>query len=80
MAWHMHAGALGTCLAERAGDIEAGLAKFQQHRIKCTAREVLFSRHLGRIKQSLDCKHDWFAADEFVCKSLGQSNMADFPV
>ncbi|CAL8464618.1 g4153 [Coccomyxa elongata] len=74
------AGALGTCLAEESGDIGAALDKFQQHRIKCTAREVLFSRHLGRIKQSLDCKHDWFAADEILCKSLGQSNMADFLV
>lgn len=80
MEWNMHAGALGTCLAEHSEDIEFALDKFQQQRRECTAREVLFSRHLGRLKQSLDCEHDWFTADERLCMSLGQSNMASFPI
>ena len=71
-------GALGRSLAEHPKDIQAALRKFQQQRIACTAREALFSRHLGRLKQSLDSKHDWFAADEELCKSLGQANMATF--
>lgn len=74
----MHAGALGRSLAEHPRDIPAALRRFQEQRIACTAREVLFSRHLGRLKQSLDTKHDWFAADEKLCQSLGQANMADF--
>jgi hypothetical protein len=58
----------------------AALARFQELRIEGAAREVLFSRHLGRLKQSLDAPHDWFAADKQLCRDLGQKNMADFPV
>ena len=47
------AGALAAQLASHPGDTDAALAAFQRARIPDTAREVLFSRHLGRVKQML---------------------------
>lgn len=47
------AGALAAQLAAHPGDPDAALAAFQRARIPDTAREVLFSRHLGRVKQML---------------------------
>ena len=47
------AGALASALAAHPGDISAALAAFERKRTAETAREVLFSRHLGRVKQML---------------------------
>ena len=47
------AGALAAELASHPGDPDAALAAFQRARIPDTAQEVLFSRHLGRVKQML---------------------------
>lgn len=67
-------------MAENPTDICTALQQFQQRRIASSTREVLFSRHLGRLKQSLDDEHDWFAALDDLCKELGQANMATFPM
>ena len=48
------AGALASALAAHPGEISAALATFERRRTVETAREVLFSRHLGRVKQMLD--------------------------
>lgn len=48
------AGALASALAAHPGDISTALTTFERKRTAETAREVLFSRHLGRVKQMLD--------------------------
>ena len=60
------------------GDLDAALEGFQQERMQATRREVLFSRHLGRLKQCLDPQQDWFAADERLARATAQANMASF--
>ena len=47
------AGALAAELASHPGDPDAALLAFQRARIPDTAQEVLFSRHLGLVKQML---------------------------
>ena len=65
-------GCLGRCLrGVQPGDIEAALEGFQQERIRQTSKELLFSRHLGRLKQCLDRDEDWFQADSAAGRSPG---------
>lgn len=84
MSCAVDAGCLRECLSGVSSpadaSLAAALAKFQEQRIERTAREVLFSRHLGRIKQCLDNSQDWFAAEEPTSKGLGQANMDSFLV
>ena len=89
------AGALAAELSSHVGDPEAALAAFQRARIPDTAREVLFSRHLGRVKQMLAAPTSpadgdpverpggsggWAATGKAERFALGQANMARFPV
>lgn len=72
-------GCLGRCLkGMQPGDIEAALGSFQRERIRQTSKELLFSRHLGRLKQCLDRDEDWFQADSAAAAALAQRNMATF--
>ena len=61
------------------GGIEAALEAFQRERIRQTSKELLFSRHLGRLKQCLDRDQDWFQAGPAAGAALAQRNMATFP-
>lgn len=75
------AGCLGRCLAGvqgPGGGLGAALEAFQRERMHATRREVLFSRHLGRLKQGLDRQQDWFAADARAAQATAQANMAAF--
>ena len=75
----MCTGHLGKCLnGATPNTLDAALEAFQRERMRETRREVLFSRHLGRLKQGLDGERDWFTADEGAAKATAQANMAGF--
>ena len=47
------AGCLGACLQKHPGNIMEALQQYQAERIPAATREVMFSRHLGQLKQGL---------------------------
>ncbi|KAK9811813.1 hypothetical protein WJX72_010600 [[Myrmecia] bisecta] len=73
---------LGSCIANSGGDIEAALSRFEHARVSCTAREALFSRYLGQLKQGmLDSpagSFDWSAANPETRQLLSTAQMPDF--
>ncbi len=86
MFWNT-AGCLGDRLSGVSdpanASVSKALAEFQAQRIESAAREVLFSRHLGRLKQGLDDKpqpRDWFVPNQTACQALAQANMPSFPI
>lgn len=60
--------------------MEKALRQYEAQRLPQTTREVLFSRHLGRVKQALDSCPDWFKASQEECEGLAQANMPSFKV
>ncbi len=58
--------------------MEKALRQYEAQRLPQTTREVLFSRHLGRVKQALDSSPDWFKAGQEQCEGLAQANMPSF--
>ena len=71
------AGCLGTCIAH-CSSMEEALKQHEAKRLPQTSKEVLFSRHLGRMKQALDSSVDWFNAGSEQCNGLAQANMSSF--
>ncbi|KAG0560071.1 hypothetical protein KC19_10G152400 [Ceratodon purpureus] len=60
-------------------DIEAALDEYQGERVPITTREVLFSRHLGQLKQGLlSSGTDWLQADQQHKEQLLERNMHSF--
>ena len=74
----MQAGCLGECIGQCSNDIEEALRQYDAQRLPQTTREVLFSRHLGRVKQALDSCPDWFNASQEEHEGLAQANMQTF--
>lgn len=58
--------------------MEEALKQYEARRLPQTTQEVLFSRHLGRVKQALDGSTVWFRADSEQCNALAQANMTSF--
>ncbi|CAK0787599.1 hypothetical protein CVIRNUC_010821 [Coccomyxa viridis] len=73
----MDAGCLGDCMKHCSSAQEA-LKQYEAKRLPQTSKEVLFSRHLGRVKQALDSSVDWFNAGSEQCNGLAQANMSSF--
>ncbi len=73
----MQSGCLGECIGH-CSTVEEALKQYEAKRLPQTAQEVLFSRHLGRMKQGLDDKTDWHAAGAHQCEQLAQANMSSF--
>lgn len=73
----VRSGCLGECI-ERCSNVEEALKQYEAKRLPQTSQEVLFSRHLGRMKQALDDRTDWRAASAPKCKQLAQANMSSF--
>ena len=71
------AGCLGECM-QRCSSVEEALKQYAAKRLPQTSKEVLFSRHLGRVKQALDRSIDWFSASPEQCNELAQANMSSF--
>ena len=71
------AGCLGDCI-EHCSSMEEALERYESERLPQTSKEVLFSRHLGRVKQALDSSVDWFNAGSEQCNELAQANMSSF--
>ena len=73
---------LGNAVSKRGPDgIQAALEEYQGERVPTTAREVLFSRHLGQLKQGLlSSGVDWLHADQQQKERLLQRNMHSFQV
>lgn len=73
---------LGNAVSKRGPDgIQAALEEYQGERVPTTAREVLFSRHLGQLKQGLlSSGVDWLHADQQQKEQLLQRNMHSFQV
>lgn len=72
---------LGNALSKWGSEgIDAALNEYQEERVPATAREVLFSRHLGQLKQGLAGPEyfQWLQADEEVKRGLLQRNMHRF--
>ncbi|KAL3146900.1 hypothetical protein ABBQ38_014872 [Trebouxia sp. C0009 RCD-2024] len=75
------AGKLGAAISQHGGDLQAALQEYQQERLPQTAKEVLFSRWLGQMKQGLQNPDDpfpWPHADKTMLHQLRQSNMQNF--
>ena len=72
--------------AKMAADLQRALGMYNEERQPATAREVLFSRHLGQLKQGLAGIHqlqgpeDWASASPNICSHLAQANMHDYHV
>eukprot|EP00897_Mesotaenium_endlicherianum_P000456 jgi/Mesen1/10410/ME000081S09792 len=64
------------------GGVDAALEEYQKIRVPVTKQQVLFSRHLGRLKQGLASDqpgdYPWLQADRQLIESLGQVNMSTF--
>ena len=70
-------GCLGDCI-EHCSSVEEALEQYEAKRLPQTSKEVLFSRHLGRVKQALDSSVDCFNAGSEQCSGLAQANMSSF--
>ncbi|KAK9828478.1 hypothetical protein WJX72_000211 [[Myrmecia] bisecta] len=75
------AGELERCFTAHKDDLDAALAEFNKARVSETAKEVLYSRYLGQLKQGLlpgldDI--DWTKAPEAVRQELGSNRLAAF--
>ena len=71
------AGCLGDCI-KHCSSVEDALKQYEAKRLPQTSKEVLFSRHLGRMKQALDSSVDWFNAGSEQCNELAQADMLSF--
>ena len=74
----MKAGCLGECIAQCSNNVEEALRQYDAQRLPQTTREVLFSRHLGRVKQALDSSVDWFNTSQEEREGLAQANMPTY--
>eukprot|EP00850_Spirogloea_muscicola_P009575 SM000054S18061 [mRNA] locus=s54:167492:168848:- [translate_table: standard] len=71
------------CVARHGmGGLDQALAEYEVTRRPATAREVLFSRHLGQLKQGLTSGPTvaWTLAEEATRRELAQANITTFPV
>ncbi|KAH9539916.1 hypothetical protein CY35_15G081500 [Sphagnum magellanicum] len=64
----------------RLQGIDAALQEYESRRVLVTAQQVLFSRHLGQLKQGLLLpeKFSWISADQKIRSGLLQQNMHSF--
>ncbi|GLJ32652.1 hypothetical protein SUGI_0656960 [Cryptomeria japonica] len=79
----MDASVLGQSIAKWGFDkISTALAEYESIRLPVTSQQVLYSRHLGLLKQGFlfDPPHSfpWFEADADLCEQLLQRNMPFF--
>ncbi|KAJ7528061.1 hypothetical protein O6H91_16G081800 [Diphasiastrum complanatum] len=74
----MDAAVLGSCIAE-CKNLDAALCSYQNSRLPVTTQQVLFSRHLGKLKQGLlsvtSSTVPWMQADKGTCLTLLQRNV-----
>ncbi|XP_024403064.1 uncharacterized protein [Physcomitrium patens] len=71
---------LGNAIAKWGPDqIEVALDEYQGERVPAATREVLFSRHLGKLKQGLLIPGiDWLQAEQNLKEQLLQKNVHSF--
>jgi 2-polyprenyl-6-methoxyphenol hydroxylase-like FAD-dependent oxidoreductase len=72
---------LGSAIQNRRlQGIDAALQEYESRRVLVTAQQVLFSRHLGQLKQGLLLpeKFSWISADQKIRSGLLQQNMHSF--
>lgn len=79
----LDAASLGRCLQESGpGQIDRGLQEYQRARVGVTSKQVLFSRHLGMLKQGLLSapvgSFSWLPADEQTRASIMQREMSSY--
>ncbi|KAG6555957.1 hypothetical protein Mapa_001897 [Marchantia paleacea] len=74
---------LGKSIAKWGRDnLDSALAEYEMRRLNATSQQVLFSRHLGSLKQGLlfepKGSFPWLTADEGMVEGLLQRNMNFF--